>query len=171
MVQVARREREKQRLINAAEAKAEEAAAAADAAAAGAPAPGNGGRSADPAQLSDGGDEVRQCLEHIISVCIAGAGAGAGASAGVERGDGDDTRLDSGIVSVEEATDASGIRVGREDQYEPEPLLPGFELSANERKKVTQLSLSCHVLPQNNNDQMSDRPLVKRCRRGNFALR
>jgi len=121
-VQVARQER-------AAAAAAAAATAAAAAAAAAAPAPGIG-------SSTTGGDEVRQCLEHIISMCIGGGGSGADASVGAERGGGDETGLDSGAVSVEEATDESGIRVGQEDQHAPEALLPGFELSAKERRKV-----------------------------------
>lgn len=135
LVQVARLERDKQRLIKA-NAEADEDASDD---AAGLPGPeSGGGRPATAKSSTEGaggaaqtppdGDEVRHCLEYVLSVCIADADAG-GKSGGVAG-------LGSEAVAVEKETDASEIENGEKTENAPETLLPGFELSAKERKKV-----------------------------------
>lgn len=136
MAQVARQEREKQRLMKA-KAKAEEEASGD---AAGSPGPqSDSSRSAPATSPTEGtegaaqtppdGDEIRQCLEYIVSACVADAGAG--------RYSGGMAGLGPEAVAVEEETDACGVETGETGGTVPEALLPGFELSAKERKKVS----------------------------------
>lgn len=136
LVQVARQEREKQRLIKA-QAKADEDASDE---AAGMPGPDSDGstpatakspteQAEVPAQTPPDGDEVRQCLEYIVSVCVADDGAD-GDGGGVAG-------LGSETLTVEKETDASEVEAEETAANAPEALLPGFELSAKERKKVS----------------------------------
>lgn len=136
-MQVARQERDKQRLIKAM-AKADDEDASGDAAASPGP-QSDGNRPATEKPPTEGGegaahtprdgDEVRQCLEHIVSVCIADAGADGSSE--------DVAGLGSEAVAVEMGADASEIATGETAGNKPEALLPGFELSAKERKKVS----------------------------------
>lgn len=136
VAQVARQERDKQRLMQA-KARADEGCSGD---AAGLPGPeGDGSRpvtaktstegsSRVAAQAPPDGDEVRQCLEYLVSVCIADGDA---------DGDGGGMAgLGSEAVAVEKEADASEIGTGETAGNAAEALLPGFELSAKERKKV-----------------------------------
>lgn len=140
MTQVARQERDKQRAIKA-KAKADEEASGDAAGSPGPESDGSGPATAKSttegtgaaAQTPPDGDEVRRCLEYIVSACVADAGA---------DGDGGDVAgLGSEAVAVEEETDAGGIEADETEGNAPEALLPGFELSAKERKKVSYASL------------------------------
>ena len=83
-------------------------------------------------------DEVQQCLEYIVSVCIGDAGAD-GDGGGVAG-------LDAEEMAVEKEADASETETEETAANAPEALLPGFELSAKERKKV-----SCRCDERGNN--------------------
>lgn len=116
LLQVARQERERKRLMEA-EAKAEEGA--------GCDAAGVPGQQSDnsskhtvtplmergqdaPKTLQDEGDEVRQCLEHVLSVCVAAADA--------DGENGHETGVDSGAVVANQATSTSEVGLGEREE-------------------------------------------------------
>eukprot|EP00752_Nemacystus_decipiens_P017490 g15681.t1 len=141
---VARQEREKQRekeRLMKAKAKEDEEASGD---AAGCPGPeSNGSRpptakspkigAGGDAQTSPDGNEVRQCLEHIVSACAAAAGAD-GVGEGVAG-------LGFEAVAVEEETNASAVEHSETEGTAPEALSPGFELPARERKKIARQAI------------------------------
>lgn len=66
------------------------------------------GRQDAPQTPQDEGDEVWQCLEHILSVCVSSAGAGGE--------NGDETGVDYGVVAENRATSTSESGLGERQQ-------------------------------------------------------
>lgn len=148
LVQVARQERERKRLLEA-EAKAEEDA---DGDAAGVP--GNqsessskhtatplmeGGQDA-PKTPQDEENEVRQCLEHILSVCVAAADA--------DGENGHETGVDSGAVAEIQATSKSEVGLGDREEHAKEEKEASFSCETTHFGTSILLSTLCTPLRQ-----------------------
>ncbi|CAM9421273.1 unnamed protein product [Hapterophycus canaliculatus] len=87
----------------------------------------------------DGGDEVRQCLEHILSACISAAAGAVGVGGESESMDATAAPgVDPNLAAAKHTADECGIAglERHEGEDTPEALLPGFRLSTKERKKI-----------------------------------
>ncbi|CAN0051459.1 unnamed protein product [Scytosiphon promiscuus] len=143
----ARQERERQRLINA-QKNAEEDHEVDNTGALAEESPGDKkvgvsteGGGVGHRTPQDDEDEVRQCLEHVLSVCVSAAAGAIGAGGG--SGDANTaTEVDSEVAAAKHTTDESDIAdLEKEEQAKgaeggPEDMLAGFRLSTKERKKI-----------------------------------
>lgn len=81
-------------------------------------------------------DEVRKCLEHILSECTTAAGIASDVGRDSENVT-LATGVDSGVAATKQGPLPSGTDLGDEGEHgASEALLPGFQLSAKEQKKV-----------------------------------
>lgn len=81
----------------------------------------------------DGGDEVRQCLEHVLSVCVSAAAGAAGVdgeSVDATAATGVDPEIAAEQRTADDSSDVGGL--GNEGGGDE-----GFRLSTKERKKVS----------------------------------